>query len=73
MTTSPTFTHKQRVAVHKLNLGVMPDGRKVFFDDWSDTGTVRLTKRDIRPMGYFVVRFDDGGEMCIPGERLRAA
>lgn len=68
-----TFQHKQPVAIRKVRLGVMRDGRKVVFDDWSETGVVRLTKRDRRPLGYFVVRFAHGGELCIHEDQLRAA
>ncbi|MDB5448232.1 MAG: hypothetical protein JWQ97_3549 [Phenylobacterium sp.] len=68
-----TFTHKQRVAIKSLRLGVMPDGSKVCFDDWSQTGVVRATKRDQRPMGYVVVKFDGAGTLCIHEDQLRAA
>lgn len=68
-----TFQHKQTVAVQSIRLGVMPDGRRVFFDDWSETATVRATKRDLRPLGYWLVRFPNGGELCVHQDRLRAA
>lgn len=69
-----TFSHKQRVSLKSLRLGVMPDGRKVFFDDWSETGRIVDTKRHPGGiLGYWVVRFDHGGELRIHEERLRAA
>lgn len=65
MNAAQTFKHRQRVAVRRL-LG------PTFAEDWSETATVLATKRDLRPMGYWVVRFDDGSSLCIPAEQLRA-
>ena len=68
------FKHRQRIAVHKLRLGVMSDGQKVFFDDWSETAMVMARKRDLNGYcGYWTVRFDDGGALGVHAERLRAA
>lgn len=66
-----TFTHKQRVAV--LKTLTAKGGQLCFGQDWSETAEVRATKRDLRPMGYWLVRFADGGELCIHEEQLRAA
>lgn len=70
---APMFRHKQTVNIKARRLGAMPDGRKVFVDDWTERGMVRATKRDLRPMGYWVVQFADGGQLCVHQERLRAA
>lgn len=67
----PAFVHKQQVAVHRRLAGVMPDGRRGWYDDWSETATIRATQRDRRPLGYWVVRFAHGGELCVDEGRLR--
>lgn len=58
---SSAFSHKQTVAFRKSR------------DDWSETATIRAAKRDLRPMGYWLVRFKDGGELCVHETNLRAA
>lgn len=62
------FGHRQRVAVKRLFLRA-----EGLVEDWSETATVRATKREQPHFGYWVVQFEDGGKLRIPEERLRAA
>lgn len=73
-TIETTFAHKQPVAFRRILVRTAQDGQRVFGDDWTETGTIRATKRDLRPLGYWLVRFDgDGGELCVHASNLRAA
>lgn len=65
--TAPAFKHRQRVAFRRL---VGPD----FAEDWTEKATILVTKRRHHqpPPGYWVVRFDDGGSLCVHGQALRA-
>jgi hypothetical protein len=69
---APAFTHKQRVAVRRLVLSRAADGAFAFTEDWTEQATVRATKRDLRPMGYWVVEFAHGGGLCVHQDQLRA-
>ena len=53
----PTFTHKQRATVRTSGEAV----------------TVLATKRDLRPMGFWLVRFADGGCLCVHETNLVSA
>lgn len=58
------FHHRQRVAFKKLNADLT--------EGW-EIAEVRANKRDLRPLGYWLVRFADGGELCIHETNLKAA
>jgi hypothetical protein len=69
-----TFAHKQPVAVHRIRIGVLKDGTRGWFDDWSEIGRIVATKREPGGiLGWWVVKFDHGGALRIHEERLRAA
>ena len=60
------FKHKQRVHIQSL---IGPR----FTPDWSELGTIHARKKDIRPLGYWVVDIDGAGTLCIHETQLRAA
>jgi hypothetical protein len=67
------FAHKQPVTVRRLLSIWAENGHLLVAEDWTETAQVRATKRDLRPLGYWLVEFPHGGRLCVHEANLRAA